>query len=462
MYYIVHFWDSIFAFLGSWSWPMLLTTFWFFFFIEVPRYYLFDLVIIVYRKMRWKYYLKKYQKAKLEFYHAMPFISILVPGKNEGKHIFKLVNSLREQTYKNFELIIVDDGSDDFTPQICRDLEKNGFIDRYLRNEINGGKASAANMGLYYAKGQYIVHLDADSSLDRDALEQILIPFYTDKQIKAVGATVKVRNQSHNLCTSLQALEYLETIMIGRMVTATLGIYRTISGAFGAFDTAMLRQVGGWDIGPGLDGDITQKIRKSGGEIGFAPKAICLTNVPTKFRLLTNQRLRWSKSLVRFRIRKHIDVLLPTQNFSFSNFFSNIENIIFNFLFDIIWLFYLINLLIQNQAFIIEIFFIKFCIMLVVGTLSFALVMWVSERKREEFPLISMVPFMVFYTGLYLRLVRIYAYLLEFFFFSSFRDPWNPSKSSRAIKEETIDSQKNRRKRYFRNVRRWFKKHTKF
>lgn len=81
-----------------------------------------------------------------------PLITVLVPGKNEGKHIFKLVSSLREQTYQNLEVIIVDDGSDDDTPFICRDLEKDGYIDKYYRLNERGGKASAANYGVYHAR----------------------------------------------------------------------------------------------------------------------------------------------------------------------------------------------------------------------------------------------------------------------------------------------------------------------
>lgn len=78
----------------------------------------------------------------------------------------------------------------------------------------------------------------------------------------------------------MQALEYLRSIQVGRMVTNKLGLYHIISGAFGAFDTEILREVGGWDIGPGLDGDITQKFRKAGYKVHFAEDAICMTNVP--------------------------------------------------------------------------------------------------------------------------------------------------------------------------------------
>lgn len=58
-------------------------------------------------------------------------MTILAPGKNEGEHIYKLVSTLREQTYDNYEIIIIDDGSDDTTPQICQDLQRSGHIDKF-------------------------------------------------------------------------------------------------------------------------------------------------------------------------------------------------------------------------------------------------------------------------------------------------------------------------------------------
>ncbi len=241
------------------SWHVLLNTYWFLFFVEFPRYYLLEILVTCWHKLHYRERKEEKTIARMKLYIENPLVTILAPGKNEGKNIYKLVQSLREQTYKNYEIIIVDDGSDDATPLICKDLEKAGYIDLFIRANSRGGKASAANLGTFYAKGKYVVHLDADSSLDRDALENILIPFYMDSQIKAVGGVVKVRNAHDSICTAMQALEYLKTIQVGRMVTSELGIYHIISGAFGAFDAKVLKQVGYWDIGPGLDGDITQK-----------------------------------------------------------------------------------------------------------------------------------------------------------------------------------------------------------
>lgn len=430
--------DIVGGFTRNLSWQVLLNTYWFLFFVEFPRYYLLEIIVTCWYKIRFRTRQKSQEIARMELYIEHPLVTILAPGKNEGKNIFKLVQSLREQTYNNYEIIIVDDGSDDATPLICKDLEQAGYIDLFIRADSRGGKASAANLGAHYARGKYIVHLDADSSLDRDALEKILLPFYQDSRIKAVGGVVKVRNSHDSICTAMQALEYLKTIQVGRMVTSELGIYHIISGAFGAFDMSVLKQVGYWDIGPGLDGDITQKIRKSGYKVHFAEDAICMTNVPVKWSALFKQRQRWSKSLVRFRLRKHADIFMPNKNFSFSNMISNLENIVYDFGFNYIWFIYIISLIFMHPDRLIEIFAIGYIIRMFFGYIGFIIIQWVSERPREERWLAGYVPLSTFYTGYFLRLARLLAHTKELFNFSSYKDPWNPRKTSEVAQSEGI------------------------
>lgn len=423
--------DGVVAcFTRNLSWSAILSTYWFLFVVEFPRYYFLELVIAIYYKLTFRSRQKRQAIARMKLYIENPLITILAPGKNEGKNIYKLVKSLNEQTYRNYEIIIVDDGSDDATPLICRDLEKAGYIDLYLRSDVRGGKASAANFGTNYSKGKYIVHLDADSSLDRDAIEKILLPFYYDSRIKAVGGCVKVRNADASLCSSMQALEYLKTIQIGRMVTSELGIYHIISGAFGAFERETLMQVGMWDIGPGLDGDITQKLRKAGHKVCFAEDAICMTNVPTQWHALFKQRQRWSKSLIRFRLRKHFDILMPHKHFDFLNWISNMENLLYDCFFNFLWLFYIVMLVFMHTDRLMEIFLVGWMIRYCFSLVAFGVIMMISERASEEKKLIPYLFISTFYTGYFLRSTRLLAHIKELFFFSSYKDPWNPKKTS--------------------------------
>jgi cellulose synthase/poly-beta-1,6-N-acetylglucosamine synthase-like glycosyltransferase len=375
------------------------------------------------------------EQARRQFLMENPLVSVIAPGKNEGKHIYKLVNSLNEQTYRNIQIVIVDDGSDDDTYTICKSLYENGYIDVFLRNDERGGKASAANLALRYATGKFVVHLDADSSFDTQAIENIIIPFYLDDKVGAVGGNIKVRNYDKNICTSVQAIEYLQTISVGRMVTSYLGIYKIISGAFGAFRKDIIDRIGGWDIGPGLDGDITVKIRKLGYKIEFEHTAVGLTNVPEKWNILSKQRLRWNKSLIRFRLRKHKDVFMPHANFNFSNFFALFENVFFNLILDVIWFFYIINIIIVNVDFLAFIIPLKIMLYGTASLLQFIVVLIISERWRQEIKLVIFIPLMMLYNGYYMRIIRTMAYIKEIFFLSSYKDPWNPQKSSAKAQE---------------------------
>lgn len=416
----------------------MLATFWFLFFIEFPRYYLTDFLVAIYHGATFNGRRKKREAARYRLFLEKPLVTILAPGKNEGKQIYKLVKSLSEQTYQNFEIIIVDDGSDDTTPQICRDLLKRGYIHKFFRMVERGGKASAANAGMHHASGKYIVHLDCDSSLDRDAIEKVLLPFYIDPKVKAVGGCVKVRNSDATLCTSMQALEYKRSIQVGRMVTSRLGIYHIISGAFGAFDAEALREVGGWDIGPGLDGDITQKFRKSGHRVWFAEDAICMTNVPEKWSALFKQRKRWSKSLVRFRIRKHRDILWSNKIFSFSNMISNMDNILFDCVFNYVWLFYMFQLVLSNTDRLVEIVIVGIIIRSAFSICAFIVMQCISERPREEAHLGAFLLLYTFYMGYFMRFVRLIGHTEEFFFRTSYKDAWNPKKTSDIARMENM------------------------
>lgn len=432
-----HWQDLIPEFLNFWiesGTGKFIRVFWYFILFELTRYILLDYVVYFLKLLRRKESKQNWEKAKKKFRLDNPLVSIVVPGKNEGKHLFKLVKSLNEQTYKNFELIIVDDGSDDDTPIIGRNLEKLGMIDLFLRNDARGGKASAANLAVRFTKGKYLVHLDADCSFDRDAIENILIPFYIDEKVGAVGGNVKVRNYKDHLATKLQGIEYLKTISIGRITTSYLGIYKIISGAFGAFKKDILDQVGYWDIGPGLDGDITVKIRKSGYKTIFEPSAICLTSAPVSFKILAKQRLRWNKSLVRFRVRKHKDVYFPHANFKWLTFFALLENVFYNLVLDIFWWVYFIDMIFNFYSQLYYVLMMNLTLYITTGFIQMIIMYMYSERRKEELYLWKYVPLMTIYNGFFLRFVRTRAYFQELFFYKSYDDPWNPVKSSSQAK----------------------------
>ena len=102
----------------------------------------------------------------------MPEISVIVPVYNAEKHLMRCVKSIIDQTYTDFELILVDDGSSDGSPQICDEwTERDCRI--HVTHKKNGGASSARNAGLAIAKGKWVFFSDSDDWIDNNALETL-------------------------------------------------------------------------------------------------------------------------------------------------------------------------------------------------------------------------------------------------------------------------------------------------
>ncbi len=98
-------------------------------------------------------------------------VSIIMPSYNTAKYISDSINSVLYQTYKNWELIIVDDCSTDNTDEAVKPFLSDNRI-RYLKNEKNSGAAVSRNYALREAKGKWIAFLDSDDLWEKDKLEK--------------------------------------------------------------------------------------------------------------------------------------------------------------------------------------------------------------------------------------------------------------------------------------------------
>lgn len=100
-------------------------------------------------------------------------ISVIVPVYKVEKYIDKCVNSILNQTYKNFELILIDDGSPDKCPLICDNYAKDDERVKVLHKK-NGGLSDARNFGLDYACGEYVTFIDSDDIVAPEYLETLI------------------------------------------------------------------------------------------------------------------------------------------------------------------------------------------------------------------------------------------------------------------------------------------------
>ena len=109
-------------------------------------------------------------------------VSIIMPSYNTAQYISESILSVKEQTYNNWELIIVDDCSKDNTDEVVRPFLTDKRI-KYFKNDINSGAAVSRNRALREAKGKWIAFLDSDDLWNKEKLEK-QIRFMQDKNIK--------------------------------------------------------------------------------------------------------------------------------------------------------------------------------------------------------------------------------------------------------------------------------------
>lgn len=114
-------------------------------------------------------------------------ISVIVPVYNAEKYIDATIDSIISQSFKNFELLLIDDGSKDLSGEICQKYAKRYDFIRYIKRE-NSGAAASRNFGMSIADGDYFCFVDSDDYIDREMLEFMYVEAQkTDADILMCG-----------------------------------------------------------------------------------------------------------------------------------------------------------------------------------------------------------------------------------------------------------------------------------
>lgn len=121
-------------------------------------------------------------------------VSIIIPTYNRENTIKRAIDSILNQTYKNYEIIVVDDCSEDKTESIVKDLNNKRII--YIKNEKNIGGAASRNVGLNNASGEIIAFLDSDNEWKENYLEDRL--HYIDKGYNFVFGRIEIIEENGN------------------------------------------------------------------------------------------------------------------------------------------------------------------------------------------------------------------------------------------------------------------------
>lgn len=153
----------------------------------------------------------------------MKLISIVVPVYNVEKYLKQCVYSLINQSYKNIEIILVNDGSKDRSGEICNELEK---LDKRIKivNKKNEGLGLARNTGLEYVNGEYVTFIDSDDYADENLIQELYNAVQSYKADTSIGGFKRVNNDGKTLFK--EAYEnhvYEDKEIINNLLTRMIG-----------------------------------------------------------------------------------------------------------------------------------------------------------------------------------------------------------------------------------------------
>lgn len=229
-----------------------------------------------------------------------PLVSVIIPAWNEEVGVAKTVRSVMANTYKNIEIIVVDDGSTDHTADAVRRV-----VDDYPRrrhslirliSQLNAGKAGALNTGIDAASGRYVLTLDADSYLMPQSIELLEQAIRHRKFGVAIGEVVV--GNTKTLLGMAQHYEYLVGFHFKRAHHVMDSAF-IFPGALTMFRSDILRQVGEFtNYSSTEDLDISMRIKSLGVKVAYVDRAICVTEGASTLRGLINQRTRWRHGFI--------------------------------------------------------------------------------------------------------------------------------------------------------------------
>jgi len=216
-------------------------------------------------------------------------ISVLIPCHNEEKSIRACLRSALNQTRPPDQIVVVNDGSTDRTPQILKEFgRKIKVVNIY---PATGNKSYAQEHGLKYVTGDVFVSTDADTILDKNLVEKIETDLKDERFVAVAGY---VRSIRHNWLTTCRAYDYIIGQNIHKLAQSGLNFILVIPGAAGAFRTEIFKKAIGFDHDTLTeDLDFTYKLHKQGYRIKYDPKAVVYTQDPTTLKSYINQMRRW-------------------------------------------------------------------------------------------------------------------------------------------------------------------------
>ncbi len=233
-------------------------------------------------------------------------MTVIIPFYNENPGILRKAIQSIIAADGNKDIVVVDDGSPDKSSyEMVRSEFPDATLVRYFPNQ---GKRMAQKAGFAHAKGEFIVTIDSDTIIDKDALIKLVEPMIGDHGLAATTGNVKVLNEDENFLTRMISARYWNAFNIERKSLNAHGIVTCCSGVLSAYrrkimDSCMHRYTSQRFLGEectfGDDRHLTNLILMQGHKVKYIEDSVCYTEVPTTVRRLFVQQLRWKKSFIR-------------------------------------------------------------------------------------------------------------------------------------------------------------------
>lgn len=366
-------------------------------------------------------------KSILPFDYTVP-VTVIVPAYNEEITVTDTVKSLLDLEYRAYEIIVVDDGSEDGTSDSLINEFGMKKVSRPIRRRIgcrpetavyesraqkvpltlikkqNGGKADALNMGINASNFPYFICIDADSILQYDSLRKVTEPILKDDSIVAVGGAVNISNDvemenarvkkykmPRSLLASMQVLEYDRSFLAARILFDKFNGALIISGAFGLFKKDVVIAAGGYDSRTvGEDMELVVKlhdycvVNNIDYRIKYANDAVCWTQAPEKLSDLCRQRRRWHIGLFQ-SMNRHRNMLMNSK-FGAVSFISYMYFLVYELLSPFIEVFGVFTMLLAWATDLVNVrFMVLFFLIYAVFGAVLSLTAFFSRAYIDEF-----------------------------------------------------------------------------
>ena len=238
-------------------------------------------------------------------------VTILIPVYNAEDTIIETINTIKKQKYcENIFTTIIDDGSTDRTLEILREEDLGSNFKVIPAKHV--GKANALNIGLKNTNTKYVVTVDSDTLLHELAIKKMMDKIVnSSEKIVATAGKLFVKNAKKNFITKIQEWDYTLGIFRVKLLQGNYNSTLVAQGAFSAYKTEKLKEIGGWKSCVGEDIVLTWELLSKGYETNFAENAIGFTIVPESLSKLGNQRKRWARGMI--EVFKKVKTLTSTK-----------------------------------------------------------------------------------------------------------------------------------------------------